>query len=125
VSLRLRGQRGSATLLVVVVFPVLLFFIAAAVQWAMWSHYRQIAAAAAQDAATQFAQSGVPGDADAVVRQLLADYGGDDLRLDAQPVVSADAEAVTVRLEASAPSLAGVRLQFDVSSTVGVEGFRP
>lgn len=70
---RSRGDRGSSTASLVVLFPLFLFMVMALVQWGLYLHARHQVAAAAQDAA-RAAQGtdGTPEDGMAVASDLLA-----------------------------------------------------
>lgn len=126
---RMRGDDGLVALEWVIVFPAVLFVVFLAVQYGLWANYKDIAIAAVQDAATDFASAGVPsrGRAQAAVMAYLDAYGGSELDdVDVDVVVSGGADTVTVTLSAEAPAVFdAASLPVRARATVAIERFRP
>ncbi len=73
-------DRGSITLELAIVFPVLLLIVTALIQYALWFHARSLALAAAQQgvAVARAYHSTVPAGRDSALA-FVADYGADTL----------------------------------------------
>lgn len=127
------GDAGLVTLEWVLVFPAVLLVVFLAVQYGVWANYKHIAVAAAQDAATDFASRGVPGDAGATatVTGYLNAYGAGALEnVNVDVTVSTDAagapDTVTVTVTAAAPAVFDAAdLPVRARATVAIERFRP
>ena len=79
------GERGSATLELVVVFPVVLLLIIGGVQGALYYHARSVALAAAQDGARAAAVEGATaGAGQAAAAAFIQATGGDEVLPGAQ-----------------------------------------
>lgn len=122
---RLRGDRGSATSLAVVLLtPVFVVLAFAAFQAALWSHARTEARVVARDTAALVARSGVEaGDARASATAVLE--ADTDLR---NVVVSVDTSPglVAVTVTADAPGIIrGTSTSLSVTSAVPIEEVTP
>jgi hypothetical protein len=119
----------------VIVFPALLLTVLFVVQAALWQHYRQIAAAAAQEGASaaaavgqtsgpitpQQAAESATGDAAAAANAELAQLGGRG----ANVTTSAQGDTVVVRVTVDVPTVFGIPLHVTASAGRPVELFRP
>lgn len=131
-TIRARGDDGVVALEWVVVFPAVLLVVFLAVQYGLWANYKDIAVAAVQDAATDFASAGVPSEqsAAAAVLAYLDAYGGDeladvDINVDVTSV-GGGPDTVTVTVSASAPAVFDATdLPVRARATVAIERFRP
>lgn len=114
-------ERGSVSLEIVLVGPVLVVLMFAGFQAAMWNHARTEARAVARDAAVLIARDGLSdADATAFARQSL---GGNALR-DATVTVARTAGNVVVTVTGRAPGiLRGTSKAVSVTATVPVEGW--
>ncbi|MFD2486735.1 TadE/TadG family type IV pilus assembly protein [Amycolatopsis albidoflavus] len=122
----LRGDRGEATVELVVATPLLLLTLLAIIQFAVWSHATHVAQAAASQAlATARAQHGTAAAGRAAGQRLLADLAAGPLR-DPGLAVSrgADSASASVRGEAAAV-LPGVHLPVHAEAAGPVERFVP
>jgi Flp pilus assembly protein TadG len=128
-----RADGGFVTIEWVLVFPAVLLVVFLGVQYGVWANYKEIAVAAAQDAATDFASRGVPDDAGATaaVDTYLDAYGGAELTdVDVTVAVAHDAaglaDTVTVTVTGSAPAVFdAASLPIRARATVPIERFRP
>jgi Flp pilus assembly protein TadG len=94
-----RGERGSISLELVVVFPVLLAIVFGVVQGALYFHARNVALAAAQEGARAAgAEHGTAGDGGTAAWSFLTQAGGAEVmtQLDVSPHRSATVASVTV-----------------------------
>jgi hypothetical protein len=122
---RLRGDRGSATSLAVVLLtPVFVLLAFAAFQAALWSHARTEARVVARETAALVARSGVDaGDARASATAVLE--ADTDLR---NVLVSVDTSPglVAVTVTADAPGIIrGTSTALSVTSAVPIEEITP
>ncbi len=79
-QLHVPGDRGSASLELVFVFPVLLLLIMGGVQGALFSYARSVALAAAQEGSRAAgAETGTSGDGQAAASAFVGDAGGADV----------------------------------------------
>lgn len=101
-----RGDRGSTTLELAIVFPVVLMVVVALVQYGLWFHARTLAQAAAADgAAAARAYGSTPAVGQSQAETFIADHAG-DLLLDAAVTVSVPAPGhVAVEVRAHTLSL--------------------
>lgn len=77
---RLRGERGSATVELAILFPALLLLVTALVQYGLWFHARSIALAAAQEGVAAARTYNAPhGDGPGVALAFVNQHGGDTL----------------------------------------------
>lgn len=97
-----RWQRGSVTLEMVIVFPLLLMLLFGLVQGGLWFHQRNIAISAAQEGARAAAMYNGSADRGYEAASLFATRSG----LKAVSVsVSRSGDVVSVRVAAAAPVL--------------------
>ena len=93
-----RAQRGSATLEVAILGPVLLLLVFAVVQIGLWAYARSLALAAAQEGARAGAAHGAePADGVARARAFVSEVAGDSLTDVA--VGATGSSALSVRIE--------------------------
>jgi Flp pilus assembly protein TadG len=123
-----RGDRGSASLEIVVLFPAVLALVFGLLQGALWLHARALAGAAAQEGVRAArAETGTPETGRAQAADLIADAGGGDVLLGAQVQVTADAARVQVVVTGTSvsllPGIAGLRVE--QSAAGPVERFTP
>lgn len=91
------GERGSTSLELVVLFPVLLLIIFGLIQGALWYHARNVASGAAQEGVrVARAETGSTDAGRARAEGFLTDAGGADVLTDPVVQVSGDAERVRV-----------------------------
>lgn len=96
------GERGSGTIQLVVLMPLLFTLLFAGVQGAMFYHARTVAIAAAQEGArAAAAQSGTASDGHAAAAAFLDAAGGEDVLRGATVQVSRTATTATVRIAGS------------------------
>lgn len=118
-------ERGSATLELVVVFPVVLLLIIGGVQGALYYHARSVALAAAQEGARAAAAEGAtPGAGQAAAAAFIAATGGDDVlpgaQVDATRTPTTAAVTVTGRA-LTVLAVPGLDLRVAQSATLPVE----
>jgi Flp pilus assembly protein TadG len=122
---RLRGDRGSATSLAVVLLtPVFVVLAFAAFQAALWSHARTEARVVARDTAALVARSGVDAE-DARASATAVLEADTDLR---NVIVSIDTSPgiVAVTVTAAAPGIIrGTSTALSVTSAVPIEEISP
>lgn len=122
----LRGDRGEATVELVIATPLLLLALLAIIQFAVWSHATHVAQAAASQAlAAARAQHGTAAAGQAAGQRLLGDLAAGPLH-DPGLAVSrgADSASASVRGEAAAV-LPGVHLPVHAEASGPVERFVP
>ncbi len=102
-----RGDRGSTTLELAIVFPVVLLIVVALVQYALWFHARSLATAAAvAGVTTARAYQSSPDAGRVEAEEFIAAHAGDLLT---DPVVTASAPSpghVAVQIRAHMLTLA-------------------
>jgi Flp pilus assembly protein TadG len=137
-SRRGRGDEGTVTLPMIVLFPVLLFTVLFVVQVGIWQYYRQAAAYAAQDGATAAARAAgtsadpataaasavASGQAESTATATLTRLGVSLGGLAVTPSVSGP-DRVKVTVSGSFPSIFGFHLDVSASAARPVEVFRP
>ena len=120
-----RGDTGSATLELAVLFPIVLLLLFGAIQGALYFHGRNVAMAAAEQgvrAARADGQTARAGTAAAQARQVLADT--DELDNLSELRIAPDVGADTVRVTVSArtvsllPGVAGPRIGQSASGPI-------
>jgi len=116
-----RGDRGSVTLEMVILFPAVLLMSFGLIQGALWYHARTVAMAAAEEALDAArAQHGTEAAGQAVARSFLG-RAGDNLR-DARVVVHRVAATVTVTVTGTSvsvlPGVPGAAVSQTVSGPV-------
>ena len=91
------GDRGSVTLELAIVFPVLLLIVTVLIQYALWFHARSLALAAAQQgvAVARAYHSTLPAGRDSALA-FVADHGADTLLNPAATVTNPSARQVQV-----------------------------
>lgn len=116
-------ERGSASLELVVVFPVVLLLIFGGVQGALWYHARSVAMAAAQEGARAAgAEGGNPGAGEAAATAFLDSVGGSGVLTGAGVDVTRSATEATATVTGTAPTvLPGMGLAVAQSASVPVE----
>ena len=116
-------ERGSASLELVVVFPVVLLLIFGGVQGALWYHARSVAMAAAQEGARAAgAEGGNPAAGEAAATAFLDSAGGSGVLTGPGVHVTRSATEATATVTGTAPTvLPGMRLAVDQSASVPVE----
>ena len=121
---RLRDERGTTTIQVAILFPVVLFWIMLIVQYGLWWHAKQVANAAASEAvdAAQVS-SGTATDGEDAAAAYLAQAGNlDNVTIS----VSREPTTVTVEVRGDAPRLVpGFEWSVTARSTAPVERFIP
>ncbi|MCE7009938.1 pilus assembly protein [Kibdelosporangium philippinense] len=122
----LRGDRGAASVELVLGFPVVLLMLLTIAQFALWSHAMHIAqAAASQGLAAARAQNGTAAAGTASARQLLDELAHGPL---ASPTVIAQrgAESASIRVSGTATSILGfLTLPVHAEADGPVERFVP
>ena len=123
-----RGERGSASLEIVVLFPAVLALVFGLLQGALWLHARALAGAAAQEGVRAArAETGTVEAGRAQAADLIADAGGQDVLLGARVQVTADAARVQVVVTGTSvsllPGIAGPQVKQSASGPV--ERFTP
>jgi Flp pilus assembly protein TadG len=103
---RRRGERGSATLEITVIFPVLLLAIFGIIQGALYYHARHVAIAAASDGLTAArARTGSAEEGRRVAAAFLERAGGDDVLLESSVRVQRSGTTATVLVSGRTLSL--------------------
>ena len=103
---RARDERGSVSLELAVVFPVVLLLIFGTVQGALYYHARNVALAAAQEGVVDArVESGSAGAGVARAQGFLADAGGSSVLLNAAVSSDRSATEVTITVRGVAPSV--------------------
>lgn len=119
------GERGSASLELVVVFPVVLLLLLGGVQGALWYHARAVAVAAAQEGARAAALEGATaGAGQAAAAAFVQATGGADVLPGAQVVASRTATTASVTVAGrslTVLAIPGVRLEVSASASAPVE----
>ena len=122
---RVRGERGSASLQLAVLLPVLFGVMFLGLQAALIYHARTVAiAAAAQGARTAAVEGGTPGDGAAAAADFVAQAGGNDVleNLTVTAGRSGGAATVTVTVTGTALTvLPGWHPQIRQSATLPAE----
>jgi len=95
---RLRGEHGAATTVTVLIVPVVMVCVLLVVQFALAYHARQIASAAAVDAAHAEAAFDAPPNAGTDTAQRLLDANAARLLTNVTVTVIPDANDVTVTI---------------------------
>lgn len=117
-----RDERGSATLQLVVLLPLLFAALFVGVQAAVWYHARTIAYAAAQVGATAAAaENASAGDGIAAATRFAQTKGGDMLT---ETTVNGRRTTTTVTVSVSGAALSvipGMRFRVDQSASAPVE----
>ena len=118
-----RDERGSVSLAVVLVGPILVVLMFAGFQAAMWNHARTEARAIARDTAVLVARDGISdGDAASVIRQSLTGNALTDVNV----AVARTNGNVVVTVSGRAPGiLRGTSRRVSVSVAVPIEGWVP
>jgi Flp pilus assembly protein TadG len=120
------GERGSVSLQLAVIFPVVLTLLLLSVQAGLFFHARHVARAAANEglrAARLYDHTA--GDGQAAAAQLLRQSGG-DLISDEQVTAARDTNTASVSVTGHAISLLpGISLNVSETSTGPVERFTP
>ncbi|MEW6475431.1 MAG: TadE/TadG family type IV pilus assembly protein [Actinomycetota bacterium] len=120
-----RRESGSASLDLVLVFPAVLFALAALVQGALWAHGDHVVDAAAREGARAARLSGNPTAGKAGAEAFLHRYGRDVIL---SPDVAADVKAGVARVTVqgrAVPLLPGLALPLRATSSGEVERFVP
>ena len=120
---RCRDDRGSTSLAVALLTPLLVILMFAAVQAALWGHARTEARATARRTAALVARSGVSvDDARATALENLAD---DDLT-DVSVSIAVDGDTVVVTVTGRAPGIVvGTTRDVTVTEALPLEGVVP
>jgi len=99
-------QRGSITLELVIIFPVLLVMLFGTVQVGLWFHHRNIAITAAQEGARVAASYNSTASAGAeTARQFATQAGAHNVRVDADSGAILTTVSVTVETPSLMPGL--------------------
>ena len=102
----LRDERGSATLSLAIVFPVVLLLIFSAVQGGLYYYARSVALAAAEEGLRDARAEGGTSDAGAQrARAFLADAGGASILEGSAVTTSRSATTTSVTVAGTAPSV--------------------
>lgn len=101
-----RGDEGSVTLELAIVFPVVLLVVIALVQYGMWFHARTLAQAAAAAGASVARAYGSTADAgQSTAEEFITEHAGDQLRDAVVTVSRPNTGQVTVEIRARSLSL--------------------
>jgi Flp pilus assembly protein TadG len=101
-----RGERGSATLEITVIFPVLLFAIFGLIQGALYYHARDVALAAASDGLTAArARTGSSEEGRRVAAAFLERAGGDGVLVGSSVLAQRSGTTATVTVTGRTLSL--------------------
>lgn len=115
---RLRGDDGSVSVEIAILFPALLLLITAIVQYGLWFHARSVAQAAAQEGAVAAATYQAPADAGAERARVFLETHGNDTLLNAEVNQSAPAVGqVAVQVSGRALSLVPGAVGIEVSQS--------
>lgn len=123
-NLRRRTEHGMTTIQVAVLFPAILFWIMLTVQYGLWWHAKQIANAAASEAAdvAALADGTARLGEDAAASYLTQAGNLSHITID----ITRDPTLVTVEINGNAPQLVpGFAWSVAARSTVPVERFIP
>ena len=100
------GERGSVTVQMVVLLPVVFAFMFMALQGALWYHARAVALGAAQEGArVASAQDSTGAAGAAAATDFVADAGGDGVLLGSGVNATRDATVVTVTVTGTAQTV--------------------
>lgn len=100
------GERGSVTIQMVILAPVLFLFLSMAVQAGLWFHARSLALGAAQDGARVAAgESSTAGAGAAAAADFVAQGGGNGVLKGASASGARSALTATVTVSGTAPSV--------------------
>ena len=103
---RVRDERGSVSLELAVVFPVVLLLIFGTIQGALYYHARNVALAAAQEGVVDArVENGSAGAGVARAQEFLADAGGNRVLLNAAVSSDSSATEVTITVRGAVPSV--------------------
>lgn len=103
-----RGERGSASVELVLVFPLVLLAVLLLAQVSLWAHARQLAQAAASQALTATrVRDATAVDGQRAARQVLAQLGPGPLH-NPRVTVTRGAQRATVDITGQAPSITGL-----------------
>ncbi len=120
------SERGSSPVGFVLVFPIVLFMVLLAIQFAVWEHSVHVASAAAQEGArVARGTEAAPGDGQARAQDFIGRLAPGIL-VNPQVQETGDADTARVEVSGSAPSIVpGLSLPVDAVSTGPRERFRP
>ena len=120
-----RGDRGSSTLELVIVFPVVLLIICGGITAALFFHARNVALAAAQEGLRDAsAVNGTGVDGEQRARQFLDQAGGNDVLRDINVTRDMGPNWATVTVTGKSLTLVpGMTLRIEQSATGPVERF--
>ena len=103
---RVQDERGSVSLELAVVFPLVLLLIFGTVQGALYYHARNVALAAAQEGVVDArVETGSAGAGVTRAQDFLADAGGSRVLVNASVSSDQSATEVTVTVRGAAPSV--------------------
>lgn len=97
-------ERGTTTLEIVIIFPMVILITFGVIQGALWYNARSAALAAAEEGARAAAESN-PRGAAAEALGFIADLGGDDVLRGASVSVGGGANEVTVTVSGNSLSM--------------------
>jgi len=120
-----RDERGSSTVTVVLLLPVLLLAMTGVVQYAFWYHAHHVALAAAQEGARAArVLDGTAAAGEARARWML-DQLGRGLVQDLTITVERDGDRARAEVRGYAPQwLPGIRLPIEAAASGEIETFR-
>ena len=119
------GERGDATVEMVIVVPVLIFLIMCIVQFGLWMHASRIADAAARDGVAAARVEGAGGDTSGEAAQRTLDRLADGLILGSHVSASRDADRVSVNVTGSVRAvIPGIELPVTGWADGSIERFR-
>lgn len=122
---RARGERGDATVEMVIVAPVLIFLIMCIVQFGLWMHASRIADAAARDGVAEARLEGAGRDTSGDAARRTLDRLADGLILGSHVSASRDADRVTVSVTGSVRAvIPGIELPVAGWADGSIERFR-
>lgn len=122
---RSRGERGDATVEMVIVVPVLIFLIMCIVQFGLWMHASRIADAAARDGVAAARLDGAAGNTSGDAARRTLDRLADGLILGSHVSASRDADRVSVNVTGSVRAvIPGIELPVTGWADGSIERFR-
>ena len=103
---RVQDERGSVSLELAVVFPLVLLLIFGTIQGALYYHARNVALAAAQEGVVDArVENGSAGAGVTRTQSFLADAGGSSVLLNAAVSSNSSATEVTITVRGAVPSV--------------------
>jgi TadE-like protein len=124
--LRPRGQRGGATVELVIAMPLLLLLVFGVIQFALWSHAVHVANSVAAQALAAARVDGGTASAGQAQAAAVIDHIGRAVLVDPQVEVARTADFARVEVRGTAEAIIpGLRLPVTAQAEGPVERFRP